>query len=59
MKGHLTVVHCLAEHGLDQDKADKLGYSPLHVAALGGHLNVAMYLAELISKPPAYQAGHL
>ena len=42
--GHLNVLRYLLEQGLNRDKADKLGRTPLHVAAHFGHLEIAKLL---------------
>ncbi|CAJ1429803.1 unnamed protein product [Effrenium voratum] len=38
--GHVEVIHCLLEVGVDKDDRDTLyGGAPLHYATLGGHLD--------------------
>jgi ankyrin repeat protein len=45
--GHLLVVQCLVEEfKADVNIGDDLGYSPLLLAVLGGHVDVVRYLGE-------------
>ena len=46
LKGHLSVVQYLLEHGEDKDKANNEGATPLLIAAQEGHLAVVQYLLD-------------
>jgi len=45
-RGHIHVVQCLCEQGVDKEAMDDGGYTPLHDAAIEGHLSVVQCLCE-------------
>ncbi|KAJ1470057.1 hypothetical protein T484DRAFT_1641956, partial [Baffinella frigidus] len=46
-EGHLPVVRALLEKGAAVDERDSEGWTPLFVAALGGHLEVDFDLSDV------------
>ncbi|KAI3324029.1 hypothetical protein HD806DRAFT_544079 [Xylariaceae sp. AK1471] len=44
--GHLSLIEELLDAGLDIDKKDSAGNTPLHIAAGAGHIDVMRYLIE-------------
>lgn len=46
----MEVVKLLLSHSADVMCKDKQGYTPLHAAAVSGHLDVVKYLMRLVEE---------
>jgi uncharacterized protein len=45
-RGDLSAVRALIDAGIDLNKAGDLGYTPLHIACIKGHIEIVKLLAE-------------
>lgn len=46
-KGHLEMVRCLLEAGVDRDTQEEECRTPLHIAAQNGHVHVVQFLSRV------------
>lgn len=46
--GHVEVMKLLVSHSADVMCKDRQGYTPLHAAAISGHLDMIKYLLRLV-----------
>ena len=58
MKGHLEICKLIIENVEDKNPGDKLGWTPLHLAAKNGHLEICkLIIANVDDKKPLTRQG--